>query len=359
MNKKGIAPIYIILIIVVLLAVGGGVYYYKTQKDIKKQDDKRKIEDHPTIQDNYLGSYYDGNYVYGGAMNLAWNDLSENIVKEKVKLNTSDAVALEMADKFNNAVFTKNDLDEKSYYIKSGYGQATVDRINKESRAKFPDKSFSDLDLELGNRDIISYAYFLKKVEYPVEFKEGETSFNQEIVKGFYAGSTEQGDNVEVVEYKNDDNFIVKLKLKDNSDEIFLAKGFDMEKPAAVVREINQKNKDNLETIGVNDLFSMPKLHLDYQRDYAELMGKCLSNEGFQDYCISIMKEKIKFDMDQKGARVENEAVIVVSTAMPGGPSPEIKKFILDKPFWIVMKRSSSINPYFILGVNNTALMEK
>ena len=38
------------------------------------------------------------------------------------------------------------DLDEKSYYVKSGYGQETVDAINKESKLKFPAKSFSDLD---------------------------------------------------------------------------------------------------------------------------------------------------------------------------------------------------------------------
>jgi hypothetical protein len=34
------------------------------------------------------------------------------------------------------------------------------------------------------------------------------------------------------------------------------------------------------------------------------------------------------------------------------------KSLILDKPYWVVMKRTDSQNPYFILGVNNTALME-
>jgi hypothetical protein len=36
----------------------------------------------------------------------------------------------------------------------------------------------------------------------------------------------------------------------------------------------------------------------------------------------------------------------------------KVKKFILNKPYWIVMKRIDSQNPYFVLGVNNTELMK-
>src|SRR5208337_3734647 len=110
--------------------------------------------------DCYLGSEYKGNFVWGGAMNLAWYELNENILHEKLKLNTNDKAALEMADKLNNSPFTKNDLNEQSYYVKSGFGQETVDLINKESRGKFPRKSFRDLELNLLPMDIISYAYF-------------------------------------------------------------------------------------------------------------------------------------------------------------------------------------------------------
>jgi hypothetical protein len=116
--------------------------------------------------DHYLGSEYKGNYVWGGAMNLAWNELNENILHEKLRLNTYDKKALEMVDKLNHSPFTRNDLDEKSYYIKSGFGQETVDLINEESRQKFPGKRLLDLELKLAPTEIISYAYFLKEVEY-------------------------------------------------------------------------------------------------------------------------------------------------------------------------------------------------
>ena len=101
----------------------------------------------------------------------------------------------------------------------------------------------------------------------------------------------------------------------------------------------------------------MPKLHLDHRRDYTELAGKFLANKGFEGYFMAKMYEKIKFDMDHKGARVENEAAITVG--MGRASQPKVKRFILDKPFWVVMKRKNIQHPYFILGVKNIELMEK
>ena len=310
---------------------------------------------------HYLGSEYKGNYVWGGAMNLAWHELTENIVHEKLRLNTDDKVALEMVDKLNHSPFTRNDLDEKSYYIKTGYGQKTVDLINIESRQKFPVKSFEDLRLELAPTSIISYAYFLKEVEYWTQFEEKKVIFQKEWVKGFYAEGRDQKKNISILRYWNDDRFIISLKLKDAGDQLFLAKGFDMKKPQGIVNEIDRYNSGDLPQISDDDQFEMPKLHLQYRRDYIQFSQKFLANKGFEEYFIASMFENIKFDMDQKGAGVESEAVIAVPTAMPfqWNRRPKIKRFILDKPFWVVIKRKNSRYPYFVLGVKNTELLEK
>jgi len=284
--------------------------------------------------------------------------LNENILHEKLRLKTDDKKALEMVDKLNNSPFTKNDLDEKSYYIKSGFGQETVDLINKESRQKFPGKSFRDLELKLAPTDIISYAYFIKEVEYWTQFEEKEVFFEKERVKGFYAKGHDQKENIKILKYWDDDRFIISLKLKDGGDELFLAKGFNMNEPQDIVNEIVRYNSTNLPLIDHDDKFEMPKLHLQHHRDYVELIRKYLANEGFEKYFLASMYENIKFDMDHRGARVENEAAIAVGAAAIA-QRPKIKKFILDKPFWVVMKRRDSQHPYFILGVKNTELMEK
>ena len=307
---------------------------------------------------DYLGSDYKGNFVWGLAMNLAWDELNESVLHEKLKLKTDDKIALKMADRLNSAPFTKKDLDEKSYYIKSGYGQKTIDLINKESRQKFPGKSFEDLRLELAATAIISYAYFLKEVEYLNQFEERDVSFLKQRVKGFYASEISK-ENVRILKYWDDSKFTINLRLKDDGDELILVKGFDMNNPKDALNEIDKYNRDAPPAIDEDDEFEMPKLHLDHRHDYIELTGKFLANRGFEGYFIAQMFEKIKFDMDHKGARVESEAVIAPETAMFSNQRPKIKRFILDKPFWVVMKRKNSRNPYFVLGVKNTELMEK
>lgn len=305
------------------------------------------------------GSDFQGNYVYGAAMNLAWNDLAENILKGAVDLDAKTQEGQRLMRVFNSTPFTKNDLDRNSYYVKSGYGQQTVDAINRESRRKFPDKSFGDLDLSLTDKDIIAYAYFLKKVEYPVEFSERDLYFQNEWVKGFNALNSKQRENVGIVSYQDDDHFILKIKLKDSTDELYVAKGYDMGDPSKIANEIAGSSK-NIKTMEEDDTFEMPKLHLDLSRTYGELVNMWLKNKGFEDKYISKMFENIKFDLDQKGARVENEAVIGVFIGTSVNLNQKTPKhLILNKPFFVVMKRSVSTRPYFVMSVNNAAVMLK
>ncbi len=77
----------------------------------------------------------------------------------------------QLVTNFNTLPFSKKDLDPLSYYIKCGKGQETVSLINSESKKKFPNKSFSDLDIKLAPMDIISYAYFCKVLEFEHAFK--------------------------------------------------------------------------------------------------------------------------------------------------------------------------------------------
>lgn len=306
---------------------------------------------------SYLGSQYKGNYIWAGAMNLAWNELNENILHSKLKLNTNQPIALQMVEKLNNPIFTKNDLDEKSYYIKSGYGQETVNTINIETRKKFPTKSFEDLKLDLSATDIISYAYFLKETAYKNVFEKGMVSFNSSEVQGFFAANKSQKESVKVLFYENDDKFIISVQLKDDHDNLIFAKGFPTNNPQLIINEINTFNKATLKSINSNDVFSAPFINLSYHREYNELIDINLINKGFESYQIQKMFENIKFKMDEKGARVENEAVIVLGKSA-NLDFEKVRKFELNKPFWVVMLRKGSSNPYFILGVNNSELME-
>lgn len=104
-------------------------------------------------------------------MCLAWNDLCMNINHEPLSLALKDNIGSRIAFNFNNNPFILNDLSADSCYVKSGFGQQTVEKINKEVRQKFPNKTFADLQLNLEDRDVVAYAYFVKEVQYLVPFE--------------------------------------------------------------------------------------------------------------------------------------------------------------------------------------------
>lgn len=352
-NKNNI---FLIIFIILVLLVSGYFVYNYFFKDKSTEDNNPSTETinstETKIIDSFNGSLVKGNFVWGGAMNLAWDEMNKNIIGEKTNLDLDSNVATQMQDNFNNPIFTKNDLDEESYYVKSGFGQETVTEINFESRQKFPDKGFSDLNVTLNPKDFISYAYFLKEVEYKEQFKEKDINFNGESVEGFES-EDDQKSNIKISEYVDDDNFIINLDLKDDSDELYLAKG-DYELDSIIEKINSNKYPSSLKDV---DIFEAPKISFNINRSYNELLNKTFSNKGFENYFIAQMFENIRFDMDEKGAKVENEAAIVgIMAILPSQEKP--RNFILDKPYWIIMKRSDSQNPYFITQVNNNEFMK-
>ena len=67
------------------------------------------------------------------------------------------------------------------------------------------------------------------------------------------------------------------------------------------------------------------------------------------------MFENIKFKMDEVGAKVENEAVLMMLKCKVVDKKPK-RNFIVNSPFWVVMKQKGC-RPYFLLQVNNTEFM--
>ena len=63
-----------------------------------------------------------GNVLYGAALTLAWKELSQQIIKDKIMIQSNDQAALAIVDKFNNATVSKADLSPESYYATAGYG---------------------------------------------------------------------------------------------------------------------------------------------------------------------------------------------------------------------------------------------
>ena len=119
-----------------------------------------------------------GNYLWGGALTLAWQELKDQIIKEEVKIDTNDSSVEQIVYNFNNSPFNKTHLSEEAYYISAGFGNNAVKKINEEVGQKFPSKSTEKLEENLHETDIIAYAYFFKKILFQMPFKKGEVKFN-------------------------------------------------------------------------------------------------------------------------------------------------------------------------------------
>lgn len=327
----------------------------------------------------YPGNFFEKNFVYAAGMSLAWNELKTKIFHDDVKISDSETdkkadkahetnrAALSLVQFFNNTAATTEDIDPLNYYAKAGFGQTTVDTVKRELQHRFPGKSFDELEISIFPRDLIVYAMLLVKVQYHVPFTTTDIFFDgvdtvpgklSPQVRAFKAETMKQKSNIDILSYMNVDTFIIRIKLKQQEEEIIMAKGLPMEDASKMVTMLQPYFEKQGEPLCEQDSFSMPVLHLDYGHRYDSLIGRQFANPGFQDYAIAAMSEHIFFDMDKTGARIENRALMVAPRAAePEGPAP--KYLYLNRPFWLLMKKKTSSRPYFILGVNTTDVMEK
>ena len=321
--------------------------------------------------DQYNGSLYKKNYVYGAGMNLAWNELKEKIFHEDLQFAGADGKIVALAQSFNHPGVSRQDVDEGGYYVKAGLGQETVETINRELALQFPHSSFQALQLKLAPRDFIAYAALFQDVRYVVPFTGTDIFFSEMDahqgtfegttpiqVRAFRAETQEQKANIDILSYADDQHFVLRLKLQQSDEEIILAKGFQEMGASQVVKMLQADFPKKGTQLQEEDYFHMPILRLDHSYSYDDFVGKNFSNKGFEDYMIASMSERILFSMDEKGAKIENQALMGAPSAIQEtGPKP--KYLFLDRPFWVMMKRRSSLKPYFILGVNTTDVMMK
>lgn len=105
--------------------------------------------------------------------------------------------------------------------------------------------------------------------------------------------------------YKNDDDFIVKLKVKQPNDELYIIKGNENKTADEIAKIIGTVQSEN-GRLGWNDNFSMPVVEMNVERNYNEVVGGRVVDGVLRDYTITVMIEKIKFKIDEVGAKVEN-----------------------------------------------------
>jgi len=325
---------------------------------------------------NYIGRFYKGNYVWDCSINLAWNEISNNIFKEKIQLDTKDTSALHTLYMLNNPVITKESLDNQNYHFKNMLLYRLSEKLHFKNWKLSNNQRFIDIKCEVSNSNITIHTNLNKRVIHGVPFSECSMTFQGQSVHGFEANYY-SWQNVRIINYVDRDHFLINVRQTSNNDLVFLAKGYPMDTPDSIISYIkslaNPRNvKYPVDYMTKDDVFQAPNIFLKNYWLLKEMTDKSVVNGSQRmlknsKYIIKKVSENIIFIMDEKGNLVRNNS-----------GSAEIYKFnmrkipprimILDKSFWIILvhKNSDNLNPiiginnkpYLILGINNTYLME-
>jgi len=174
---------------------------------------------------------------------------------------------------------------------------------------------------------------------------------------------------IEVLYYKNDNDFLIRLLPKDQDHEIYLYMTPTASQTlGAMVEQIKAKRKageaelqdgrmDWKFHLSERDVVIIPKIDFNIETHYPSLEGSSLSSPT-STYNLQESWQRIEFTLDEKGAEIESEAAVAVDS-VGAVELPRPKKMLFDKPFFLMLKRTEAENPYFCLWVANSELMRK
>jgi hypothetical protein len=302
------------------------------------------------------------NVLWCTTYQLAWNELCD-LVGGPVKVKSPS----KMVDILNKRKTNKKDLDEKDYVAMAGKGDTCIDEIRYELKRKFEGQASPEL-LEKHTqiyRNWITYAYLFKHLPFENVFIRyyNKLDFQGKLVDYFgvpgYRGTErleKVAEQVIVLDYKNDDDFIIELKTTSKDDRLILAKISPKETLEETVKSVEYRIKKVKPSKTLQyETVRIPVFDFDILRKYNELLGDTIKvKDKFIDgTTIDVAAQSIRFRLDETGALLKSGAAIVTSD----GTIPKRRNFIFDKPFLILLKQKEAKNPYFALWVGNSELL--
>jgi hypothetical protein len=309
------------------------------------------------------------NVLWCGTLQLAWNKAID-LVGEKLHFANQPPEV----DLLNREDFSSADLDPDSYVAIADFERNHVeDEIRSALEKTFHGAASPELiptpPPHPGPDDFVAYSYLYKNLAFAHPFAENDPlSFGQAQVENFgFLNDKDSLDpavfgQVSIYDYKSPDDFIIKLKTKSPDDELILAKitpGATLQETIATV--LQRMAGAQPETAEERDQLAIPKLNFDLRKHFSELQGLVLEPGPAarlkSKLVVSDVQQLIRFQLNEKGAVLKSEAVIVMSATaiMSMGPEPHI--MIFDQPFLVLMKQAKADQPYFALWVGNASLL--
>lgn len=340
----------ILVSLAILVAMIGGI-------SIAQAQEVNSIEVLPTMNTQSTAQ----NRIWVGTFQLVWNELTDKIVKAPVKFLDFDS---QMANNLNQKQFKKSNLNEKSYYVKSGIvSPALKAEIEKNIKSKFHETSdiLKMFDFTYNPEKIFVYAMLKKDFRFTNAFDKlatGNFGNSQEKVK--YFGINDNSNpklykNVNVLFYNDNNDFAVKLYTK-GKDEVLLYRTNDDKTFDKYYAELNDKTAkySGDKNFVKNDTLTIPDIKLYQETSFNELEGHQIVGTNMQ---IDKTIETVDFRMNNKGVKLKSEAAIMLR-CMSLAPR-EGRDFTFNNNFVLFLIEKNQNTPYYAMKVSDVAAINK
>ncbi|WP_196939877.1 hypothetical protein [Sphingobacterium pedocola] len=339
-KKAYLPPVYIILLGLMAIACHPPQANEKIDNTTSSLVDSSILHFIPTMQHRVP---VDRNAVYAASLPLAWNVL-------RTEINASAAIKTDMHSlALLDSVSTRIDaLDDADYQRKvervgSGISVATRQKIDLTFSPSFDDLS-------------------------------GKLLFDSVPVTAFGTSKEQNAihpHQVEVLVYRSDEHFAVRLNPAEQDHEILLFKAdrsFDdfAQMYKVLLEECERGEKEQIDPTqqwryqltDVDELL-IPTVGFDKRTIYAQFAGQIFGVQQ-AEYTVEEVSQSVAFVMNKYGVSMETGAEIIVSMGgVPMDDMPKPKMLRFDKPFYIMMKKSDKVSPYLVVYIANTLLLEK
>jgi len=297
-------------------------------------------------------------YIYCATMDIMWNELSKYLGEKPKSSNENSCIEI-----LNESVSKNYQAPIEDDYVVSYSGlikDSIVQRINSDLERKFNTRW--NPSASLSENALVSYSHLKKDVKF--YYNLDDDFYNQPFNRGVnidYFGvkegdTTRSRKDIFIYDYKSSNDFIVQIKCRDSLDEIYFAK-IPLESTLLISYQnvLKRLNSDNMELFNGGDILKIPYIKFDTTTNYSDIEGTSLTNELLEEKTFQSVSQRISFDLNQQGIKLESYAESIIDFADFDSPPPRLLAF--DKPFLIIMKRKNSDLPYFMYWVAGVEFM--
>ncbi len=285
------------------------------------------------------------NIIYAPAFLYAWDKIKEEL-KSPIIVGSTNSIDFNL---LNKSISHQSSLTDNEY-------STTAEIVDGAIIAK----AFFDKTLPFETK--------LQVLNEPINFGTTKVS-----AFGMYYYNEDAIKFTQILYYKDDNNFILKLVPKDKQHEIILVKGLGkyqtlkdaIKRTNDLVAKGKQEQTDKKllwkYQIVYEDIFAIPTIKFNIATHFKNIEGQSFSTSDNKKYSVEEAYQRTGFIFNENGAVVESE-VMVALDSLNAEPEPIIthpKKMIFDRSFLIIIKRADKTNPYFVMKVANAELLSK